>query len=65
MTTLRAGGPEITSALVRPEGNLRAGGPEVATALAGIEGVVLRDRSLRFAVLDQSRLYAADLIGAD
>jgi uncharacterized protein YjbI with pentapeptide repeats len=38
---------------------------EPAKALAGIEGVVLRGRSLRFAVLDASRLYAADLVGAD
>ena len=33
--------------------------------MAAIEGVFLRDRSLRFAVLDESRLYAADLIRAD
>lgn len=33
--------------------------------LAAIEGLVLRDRSLRFAVLDESSLFAADLIGAD
>jgi uncharacterized protein YjbI with pentapeptide repeats len=32
---------------------------------AGIDGVVLRERNLRFAVLDESRLYAADLTGAD
>ncbi|HXA23139.1 MAG TPA: hypothetical protein VNW90_12645 [Acetobacteraceae bacterium] len=38
--------------------NLRAGGSEVATALAGIQGVDLRERSLRFAVLDESQLYA-------
>jgi uncharacterized protein YjbI with pentapeptide repeats len=38
---------------------------EQTKALAGIEGLVLRDRSLRFAVLDESRLYAADLSGAD
>jgi uncharacterized protein YjbI with pentapeptide repeats len=39
-------------------------GEEAAKALAGIEGVVLRRRSLRFAVLDESRLYDADLTGA-
>jgi uncharacterized protein YjbI with pentapeptide repeats len=33
--------------------------------LAAIGGVVLRNRSLRFAVLDESSLFAADLIGAD
>jgi hypothetical protein len=31
-------------------------GEEAAKALAGIEGVVLRERSLRFAVLDEDRL---------
>jgi hypothetical protein len=43
--------------------DLRAPGAEVAKALAGIEGLVLRDRSFRFAVLDDSRLYAAELPG--
>jgi uncharacterized protein YjbI with pentapeptide repeats len=38
---------------------------EHARALAAIEGVFIRDRSLRFLVLDESRLYAADLIEAD
>jgi hypothetical protein len=38
---------------------------ERAKAMAAIEGVFLRNRSLRFAVLDESRLYAADLIDAD
>jgi len=33
--------------------------------LSAIEGLVLRDRSLRFAALDESSLFAADLIGAD
>jgi Pentapeptide repeats (8 copies) len=33
--------------------------------LAAIEGLVLRDRYLRFAVLDESFLFAADLTGAD
>jgi uncharacterized protein YjbI with pentapeptide repeats len=33
--------------------------------IAAIEGLVLRDRSLRFAVLDGSFLFAADLIGTD
>ena len=36
---------------------------EQAKAMAAIEGVFLRDRSLRFAVIAESRLYAADLIG--
>jgi uncharacterized protein YjbI with pentapeptide repeats len=45
--------------------DLHSTGAEPAKALAGIEGVVLRGRSLRFAVLDASRLYAADLVGAD
>jgi uncharacterized protein YjbI with pentapeptide repeats len=45
--------------------DLRAPGAELAKALAGIEGLVLRYRSLRFAVLNESRLYAADLEGAD
>jgi uncharacterized protein YjbI with pentapeptide repeats len=36
-----------------------------ATALAGIESVDLRDRNLRFAVLNKSSLYSADLSGAD
>jgi uncharacterized protein YjbI with pentapeptide repeats len=44
---------------------LRTDGGDYGTALAGIEGMVLRGRNLRFAVLDDSRLYAADLIGAD
>jgi uncharacterized protein YjbI with pentapeptide repeats len=38
---------------------------ERAKAMAAIEGVFLRDSSLRFAVLDESRLYAANLMGAD
>jgi uncharacterized protein YjbI with pentapeptide repeats len=38
---------------------------ERARAMAAIEGVFLRNRSLRFAVLNESRLYAADLIEAD
>jgi Pentapeptide repeats (8 copies) len=38
---------------------------EIDRATAEIDGVVLRGRSLRFAVLDESRLYAADLMGAD
>ncbi|HVZ07077.1 pentapeptide repeat-containing protein [Rhodopila sp.] len=44
---------------------LRTPDQDSAEALASVEGVVLRGRSLRFAVLDESRLYAADLIGAD
>jgi uncharacterized protein YjbI with pentapeptide repeats len=42
---------------------LRTG--DVEHAVLGIDGVVLRGRSLRFAVLDGSLLYAADLTGAD
>ena len=38
---------------------------EQAKAIAAIEGVFLRDRSLRFAVMAESRLYGADLIRAD
>jgi hypothetical protein len=34
-------------------------------AMAAMEGVFLRRRSLRFALLDESQLYAADLIAAD
>ena len=34
-------------------------------AIAAIEGVFLRNRSLRFAVMAESRLYVADLIHAD
>jgi uncharacterized protein YjbI with pentapeptide repeats len=44
--------------------DLRRSGADQAK-LAAIEGLVLRDRSLRFAVLDGSSLFAADLIGAD
>jgi len=44
---------------------LRSDGVDHAEALAGIEGVVLRERNLRFSVLDDSRLYGADLTGAD
>ena len=45
--------------------DLRMGGSDATKALAGIEGVALRGRSLRFAVLAWSRLYAADLMYAD
>jgi uncharacterized protein YjbI with pentapeptide repeats len=38
---------------------------DTKAALAAVEGVFLRDRALRFARLDESRLYGADLIGAD
>jgi len=38
---------------------------QLAKALAGIDGLVLRDRSFRFAVLDRSRLYAGALDGVD
>ena len=41
------------------------GDAEKAKAIAAIEGVFLRDRSLRFAVMAESRLYVADLIHAD
>jgi hypothetical protein len=37
----------------------------VRDLLAAIEGVVLRDRSLRFAKFDESRLYATDMINSD
>lgn len=44
---------------------LRSGSSEKAKALAAVEGLVLRDRSFRFAALDESSLFAADLTGAD
>jgi uncharacterized protein YjbI with pentapeptide repeats len=44
--------------------DLRRGGADQAK-LAAIEGLVLRDRSLRFSVLDESSLFAADLIRSD
>jgi uncharacterized protein YjbI with pentapeptide repeats len=44
--------------------DLRRGGADQAK-LAAIEGLMLRDRSLRFAMLDENSFYAADLIGAD
>jgi uncharacterized protein YjbI with pentapeptide repeats len=44
--------------------DLRRGGTD-QVKLAAIEGLVLRDRSLRFAVLAGSSLFAADLNGAD
>jgi hypothetical protein len=40
-------------------------GIDVKKALFAIEGAFLRERSLRFAKFDESRLYAADLIGSD
>ncbi len=43
---------------------LRGEKPDYATLLPGIEGIDLRGRSLRFAVLDDSRLFAADLVEA-
>jgi hypothetical protein len=45
--------------------DLRSGSTEQAKSLAAIEGLVLRNRSLRFAVLDESSLFASDLSGAD
>jgi hypothetical protein len=45
--------------------DLRSGGTDRQKALAAIEGLVLRGRSLRFAVLDDSSLFAADLTDAD
>lgn len=49
-----------------PGGNLeQKAAAERTKAMAAIEGVFLRERSLRFAVLDESRLYVADLIHAD
>jgi uncharacterized protein YjbI with pentapeptide repeats len=44
---------------------LRTGAADRAKVLPSLEGVVLRGRSLRFAVLDESRLYAADMTNAD
>ena len=43
---------------------LRRGGADQAK-LAAVEGLVLRSRSLCFAELGESSLFAADLIGAD
>ena len=43
---------------------LRAGGADTGKPLTGVDGLVLRGRSLRFAVLNDSRLYEADLGGA-
>jgi uncharacterized protein YjbI with pentapeptide repeats len=48
----------IADLRAEPQGHLKK-------LLAAIEGVFLRDRVLRFANLDESRLYAADLISAD
>jgi uncharacterized protein YjbI with pentapeptide repeats len=45
--------------------DLRAGRADRMKALATIEGVVLRGRSLRFAVMQGSSLFGADLNGAD
>jgi uncharacterized protein YjbI with pentapeptide repeats len=44
---------------------LRAGQGDLDKLLAKIEGVYLRGRSLRFANLNESRLYAVDMIDAD
>jgi hypothetical protein len=51
----------------KPEGivALRTENTDTAATLAALEGVFLRGRVLRFADLDDSRLYAADLRGAD
>jgi uncharacterized protein YjbI with pentapeptide repeats len=49
---------EAVAALRTGEGNSR-------TALAAVEGAYLRGRTLRFANLNESRLYSADLIQAD
>ena len=38
---------------------------QIKNSLAAIEGLVLRDRSLRFAMFYKSSLFAADLTGAD
>ena len=45
--------------------DLRADGEDRAKALAAVEGVELIGRSLRFAVLTESRLYAADMADID
>jgi uncharacterized protein YjbI with pentapeptide repeats len=45
--------------------NLRSGGSVDAKALQAVEGLVLSDRSFRFALLNESSLFAADLSGSD
>jgi uncharacterized protein YjbI with pentapeptide repeats len=45
--------------------DLRSGSKEQPRALKAVEGLVLSDRSLRFAALSQSSLFAADLTRAD
>jgi uncharacterized protein YjbI with pentapeptide repeats len=45
--------------------DLWKGGRDNANALVAIEGLELRDRLLRFAVLDRTSLFNADLSGAD
>ena len=45
--------------------SIRTDGSDSTRALAGVEGVVLRERSLRFAVLTESRLYGADMTDVD
>ncbi|HJS87871.1 MAG TPA: pentapeptide repeat-containing protein, partial [Acetobacteraceae bacterium] len=45
--------------------DLRAGSGNTKAAIAAIEGAFFRNRVLRFAKLDESRLYGADLIDAD
>jgi uncharacterized protein YjbI with pentapeptide repeats len=44
---------------------LRSDNTANAEAMSAVEGVFLRGRNLRFAKLDESRLYAANLRGAD
>jgi len=62
---LRMNISERAKAATAPEDNSeQKAEAERAKAMAAIEGVFLRRRSLRFAVIAESRLYAADLIGA-
>ncbi|MBS0640768.1 MAG: pentapeptide repeat-containing protein, partial [Proteobacteria bacterium] len=45
--------------------SLLADGSEAKHSLSGVEGVVLRERSFRFADLTESRLYGADMTDVD
>jgi hypothetical protein len=51
----------------KPEGvaEFRSKDPNLDVALAAVEGASLRERTVRFANLDDGGLYGADLIGAD
>ena len=65
MSVLRMDVSALAQDVMTSGGNSEQKAAERTKAIAAIEGVFLRDRSLRFAVLDESRLYAADLINAD